>query len=307
MSARVLLGFALLAAGCHSTARCRAGTLFVDLAGAAGADQLLVVVNVGDQTLAGDQPYSGQSGIEIDFPGGYPKGQTIEVTVTTRQGAIDLASGSVSSTLSAACERLSISLVSLVEAGVDLAQDQSAADLSASNNDLGAGPTDMASNADLVSVPPTWTPVTVAGMPPTAQHSIKMVYDSFRDQIVLFDSGKTWLWNGTTSTWMSPMPATSPGARTGYGMAYDSDRHVTVLFGGQTNTSLFEVWEWDGTNWANKTPSTTNPWDVQATAIAFHAARHRTVLFGGWSQSHNSSFGQTWEWDGTTWTKQTPT
>ncbi|MGZ6176344.1 MAG: kelch repeat-containing protein, partial [Candidatus Binataceae bacterium] len=50
-----------------------------------------------------------------------------------------------------------------------------------------------------------------------------------------------------------------------------------------------------------------NPWDVQATAIAFHAARHRTVLFGGWSQSHNSSFGQTWEWDGTTWTKQTPT
>ena len=311
MSARALLVLALVAAGCHATARCRAGTVFVDLAGAAGADQLHVAVTVGGRVLNGDQVYAGQAGIEIDFPDGYPTGQPIDVTVTARQGGADLASGSISSTLDGSCARLSISLVSLVGPGADLAgQDPGTTDLAGSNGDLGAGPTDLATpSGDLALGVATWTPVTVNGTPPTAAHSDKMVYDSLRDQVVLFDSAKTWLWNATTSTWTLAAPATSPADRTGYGMTYDSDRHVVVMFGGQNSTSLNEVWEWNGTTWANKTPST-GPWDVQATAIAFHAARHRTVLFGGYSQNHSSpshQFGETWEWDGSAWAKQSST
>ena len=45
-----------------------------------------------------------------------------------------------------------------------------------------------------------------------------------------------------------------PPSRENASMAYDSDRHVTVLFGGQTNNSsgipvTGDTWEFDGTNW----------------------------------------------------------
>ncbi len=305
MSARALVVAALVAGGCHVTAQCRAGTVFVDLAGAQGADALHVVVSAGGRVLTGDQPYAGQSGIEIDFPDGYPSGQSIEITVTARAGGSDVANGTLSSTLPGGCAHLSMSLVSLGGGpGDDLGSVDPNADLSAGAEDL-AGPRDLA-NADLLVVPATWTPVTANGTPPSPAHSIKWVYDSFRDRVVLFTGGETWLWNGATATWSQAMPATSPSSRSGYGMTYDSDRHVTVLFGGQNSTSLSDVWEWDGTNWANKTPST-SPWDLQATAIAFHAARHRTVLWGGWSQSHNSNTNATWEWDGAKWTQPSPT
>ena len=307
MSERALLVVALLAGGCHTTARCRSGTVFVDVLGAAGADQLSVAVSTGGRLLTGEQPYAGQSGIEIDFPGGYPAGQAIEITITAQKGGSDVASGSLSSTLSSGCARLTMTLVSLVGddlGGDDLGAVDPDADLSVGGGDL-AGPRDLA-NADLQVVPATWTQVTVSGSQPSAAHSVKWVYDSFRDQVVLFSNGQTWLWHGNTSSWTQATPANSPSSRSGYGMTYDSDRHVTVLFGGQNSTSLDEVWEWDGTNWANKTPGT-RPWDVQATAIAFHAARHRTIMWGGYSQSHNSAYDVTWEWDGATWTKPSTT
>src|SRR5262245_51651299 len=84
-----------------------------------------------------------------------------------------------------------------------------------------------------------------------------MVYDSARGVTLLFggrsqSSGsyygldETWEWDGVN--WMQRMPQTRPWGRYGHAMAYDSDRGVTVLFGGSDfGSPLGDTWEWDGT------------------------------------------------------------
>jgi hypothetical protein len=56
-----------------------------------------------------------------------------------------------------------------------------------------------------------------------------------------------------------------PSPRFGHGMVYDSQRRVTVLFGGQTNhNAIFpfsDLWEWNGARWTQRVQdSVTNGW-----------------------------------------------
>jgi hypothetical protein len=82
-------------------------------------------------------------------------------------------------------------------------------------------------------------------------------------------------------------------------MAYDSDRHVTVLFGGLPPVPG-ETWEWDGLHW--KRQSTRGPAARIEHAMAYDSNRHVTVLFGGALNGSSQPSGETWEWDGQTWT-----
>jgi N-acetylneuraminic acid mutarotase len=118
----------------------------------------------------------------------------------------------------------------------------------------------------------------------------------------------TWEWDGTS--WTKKTPATSPPARSSHAMATGLDGRV-VLFGGSAgfdssnNRIRFnDTWEWDGTNWTNKTPAnptfTTNPSARTAHAMATGLAG-RVVLFGG---SNGNNLRDTWEWDGTSWTRK---
>ncbi len=83
-------------------------------------------------------------------------------------------------------------------------------------------------------------------------------------------------------------------------MVYDAARQRVVLFGG---SSLGDTWEWDGTNWSQKTPNTV-PSARSNHALAYDSARQRVVLFGG--ENNSVDFGDTWEWDGTNWTQKSP-
>ena len=81
-----------------------------------------------------------------------------------------------------------------------------------------------------------------------------MAYDAARSDLVLLnDNGSTWTWDG--SKWMAKNPAHSPGPRIGEAMAYDSARHVVILYGGAVpdpnveNVSYDDMWTWDGTDW----------------------------------------------------------
>lgn len=105
-----------------------------------------------------------------------------------------------------------------------------------------------------------------------------------------------------TGTWTQRTPTVKPVARSASGMAYDSTRKVSVLFGGYLGGNVFsdETWEWDGTNWSKKTP-TVSPPARSLTAMAYDSARKVSVLFGGLNGG-----GDTWEWDGTNWSKKTP-
>lgn len=167
-------------------------------------------------------------------------------------------------------------------------------------------------------VTPAWHSVTNnnAG---GARHSVRMVYDSVNQQMVMFGGvdntfntlGGTFTWDGMTWT---KHTISGPGARRGYGLTYDTQRHVVVMFGGGTNSAnpqdTNEVWEWDGSSnaWNNKTPSAgAQPTPVIAASIAYHAARGKTVVFGGYSPSAKLGPPDTWEWDGTSWSLQNPT
>jgi hypothetical protein len=147
----------------------------------------------------------------------------------------------------------------------------------------------------------TWAQKSTTG--PSAR-STALAYDQARARTVLFGGytgalpgmdNQTWLWDG--AVWTQATPATKPTARRSHNLAYDSDRQVTVLFGGEdiTTTSLKQdTWEWDGTNWTQR--STTGPSPRQNYAMTYDSQRHVTILFGG--QTTSSYKGDTWEWNG---------
>ena len=90
----------------------------------------------------------------------------------------------------------------------------------------------------------------------------------------------------------------TPAERYYSAMAFDSDRGVTVLFGGQDNDlELGDTWEFDGNSWTLR--STSGPDARLGAAMAYDSLRGVTVLFGG--RRENSSRRDTWEWDGTSW------
>jgi hypothetical protein len=96
----------------------------------------------------------------------------------------------------------------------------------------------------------------------------------------------------------------SPLRRASHAMAYDCARGRVVLFGGVApgGTSLGDTWEWDGSVWANRTPSAESPSPRSGHAMVYDAARSRVVLYGG---TDAASFRptDTWEWDGSNWSE----
>ncbi|HWL92734.1 MAG TPA: kelch repeat-containing protein, partial [Phycisphaerae bacterium] len=114
----------------------------------------------------------------------------------------------------------------------------------------------------------------------------------------------TWEWNGTN--WSEKfITGTSPPARHSHAMAYDSEREVIVLYGGaDINNNIFgDTWEWDGTDWSEKSPAS-RPSPLTGHAMAYDSARGVTVLFAGIGDNVPAN-NQTWEWDGTNWSLKT--
>jgi hypothetical protein len=90
-------------------------------------------------------------------------------------------------------------------------------------------------------------------------------------------------------------------------MAFDSDRGVTVLFGGRDVAGASaETWEWDGALWTKRS-SASHPSSRHHHAMVYDIARGVMVLFGGASTSSGSvRDNETWEWDGVNWTQRLP-
>ena len=56
--------------------------------------------------------------------------------------------------------------------------------------------------------------------------------------------------------WTQRVTGVAPGPRANAGMAYDFQRGRVVLFGGGGATIDAETWEWDGTQWLQRFPTT---------------------------------------------------
>lgn len=144
---------------------------------------------------------------------------------------------------------------------------------------------------------------------PPARAGHAMCYDESRKKVVLFggdsnkELGDTWEWDGTS--WTQRSPSQSPNARSAHSMAYDASRQRVVLFGGASGKSfqpLSDTWEWDGSNW-NQRSSTTAPPGRQGSAMAYDSRNQQIILYGGFAFPQLLS--DAWSWNGITWTQIT--
>jgi hypothetical protein len=162
-----------------------------------------------------------------------------------------------------------------------------------------------------------WSPV-VATLP----HALwfpAAAYDPAHDRAVVFggrdesnvDRGETRLFKN--GAWATVSTATVPDPRFRSALAYSPDG--MILFGGRDSFASDHQWrltcdEGGGTscNWGFVWPDGGNPARPTARyghAMAWDPDRHVVVLFGGYAKLPTlteDTVGDTWEWDGATWT-----
>jgi len=160
---------------------------------------------------------------------------------------------------------------------------------------------------------PTWFDVTPAGSPALLSHDA--VYDQRLGRVLAFGdftSNALRLWAGSaTPAWLSLAPGDPEGDgnpsyssfTTDGTMAFLPGRGVTVY---QDSTSR-NTWEWNRASWARRVTAG-GPTARSSPTIGAYGATGTTIdtliLFGG--SQFGSSVGDTWRWDGTTWTQVIP-
>ena len=168
----------------------------------------------------------------------------------------------------------------------------------------------------------TWTQLSPATSP-SARYGASMTYGPATGTLVLFggvnSSGlffnDTWSWNGSAWTHLSSPSncsatcTASPGVRYDFGMDYDAGTGTIILFGGQGCASYYcgDTWSWNGSAWTQLSPAQ-SPSPRFEPSMKFDAATGKLLLFGG-RQDVSSTFtvvGDTWTFDGTTWTQLSP-
>jgi hypothetical protein len=120
----------------------------------------------------------------------------------------------------------------------------------------------------------------------------------------LFAPLRVWASSGS---W-TQLASTGPVARNRAVMVYDEARGNVVLFGGQASSGVVnDTWTWNGTTWTQRQPATSPP-PRAAAGGAYDRAHGRVLLFGGIVNVNGKEnyFGDTWSWDGTTWTQLNP-
>jgi hypothetical protein len=164
----------------------------------------------------------------------------------------------------------------------------------------------------------TWTTQS-ATTSPSARFGASMAYDPGTGQLVLFGGNDgnylndTWTYGyppATSYDWTQQSPSTSPSARYGASMAYDPGSGQLVLFGGGSVVAgsgvLDDTWTWNSTAWTQLSPATSPP-AREAASMAYDPGTGQLVLFGGQDQNAFPHLNDTWTWNGTTWTQQSPT
>ena len=114
----------VVAAGCTTKDKCRQSTVLVSATFdgvAAGADELDVNVQLDQQssmsaTLPGPAGRSSGS-IEVEFPGGYHAGSTLQVTINAKLSGTLIASGQSSTALAAGCSTLAVAVTGVAGDG----------------------------------------------------------------------------------------------------------------------------------------------------------------------------------------------
>jgi hypothetical protein len=150
-----------------------------------------------------------------------------------------------------------------------------------------------------------WTLLSPATAP-TTRHFASMAYDAERGVTVLFGGSlpgvrlnDTWTWDGTSWTRQASAAPTASGFTY---MTYDATTKEViayVYFGLDPYPPAEYTIAWDGTRWTDRT-NASDPSPRADAAIAFDSASGKVVLYGG-TFDQPQPFGETWLWDGSTW------
>jgi hypothetical protein len=144
-----------------------------------------------------------------------------------------------------------------------------------------------------------WSQIKVKGPEPRYGH--KMVYDTKNETILLFGGydektlfNDTWIWDGKIARWSKVIPSILPSERYNHEMVYDPFNEKVLLFGGESknNTTLNDLWEWDGENWALNEQNT--PLEPRGNCgMVYDTKRKKTIIVVG--SGINESLQYTWE------------
>ncbi|HEY3357965.1 MAG TPA: hypothetical protein VGQ83_32250 [Polyangia bacterium] len=162
----------------------------------------------------------------------------------------------------------------------------------------------------------TWTQVATTG--PAARYGAGMAWDPDEQVMLLFggsdygsvftptDFQDVWAWNGTA--WSQRTPAGTPPAARGNGACFfDAARHELVVFGGSgTAGSPFgDTLSLGASGWQAETTAGP-PARMEVTGV-YHAQHQVGLIHGGSSGTATPQiYGDTWTWNGTTWTQLNP-
>jgi N-acetylneuraminic acid mutarotase len=158
---------------------------------------------------------------------------------------------------------------------------------------------------------------------PPARTLSSMTYDANIKKIVMFGGfsdpnylDQTWTFDGATWTRVKNNPAP---ARALTAMWFDPIKNRTLIYGGigrQQSTDRIsrygDMWSFDGSGWAEVKPAAT-PGTRYGAQVGVDPVTKKTVLFGGLRVEVNGTLqtqvyaDDTWEWDGTNWSKITTT
>lgn len=104
---------------------------------------------------------------------------------------------------------------------------------------------------------------------------------------------------GNLYNWTQVSGIASPAERLAP-LVFDSNRNVTVLFGGASTGGYYsDTWEYNGVNWTQITTAHA-PAARADHGMVYDSKRNVVVLFGGINAS-DYTFNDTWEYNGTDW------
>ncbi len=153
-------------------------------------------------------------------------------------------------------------------------------------------------------------------------------YDEARDRVVVFggrevfsaghgtpvtilNNNDTYEWDG--ERWRLMEPLVRPGPRSRLAMTYDPVRERTVVFGGRNDVingnytdPHSDTWEYDGTTWTLVAAAGQGPSPRMDAAMEYDPATGTVLLFGGTDGNQVTNLGDTWSWDGVSWTLLSP-
>jgi hypothetical protein len=103
--------------------------------------------------------------------------------------------------------------------------------------------------------------------------------------------------------WTQRIDVGTPGPRYGHALAYDSDRGITVFFGGEYSEIggdpeyFNDTWEYDGASWKKITVDGPVPDARSRHAMCYDNRLHQVILFGGFG---NGNFlNDVWDYEST--------